>query len=187
MSCEQPPLAKVLIVGSSNVGKTSLVNSLIFQDFFDVSPTIGINFAQTICYGDKGPMNISIWDLSGQDRFRFLMPQLCGGAAGVVLVFDQTDPLSLDKLADWLKLILSCANPFSDAIVLVGTKADLIPTVPPSEIRTFCNTHNISEYIPCSAKSGKNIKLIFEKLCSAIQRNSSKVPIDTHLVHSIQP
>jgi small GTP-binding protein len=69
------PLVKILVAGASQVGKTSLVHKYVFKDFIHVSPTIGINFAQKIVFGEEGPLNLSIWDLSGEHRFRFLMPQ----------------------------------------------------------------------------------------------------------------
>lgn len=172
MHTDQPPLAKVLIAGTSRVGKTSLVNRLVLQDFLDVSPTIGINFAQKVCSGDRGPLNLSIWDLSGQERFRFIMPQLCSGAVGVVLVFDQTQPATLRAAAEWLNLIARYANPSHRyAIVLVAAKADLEPVLEPAAIERFCSTYNITTYIQCSSKTGSNVKLVFDTVASAIQHS----------------
>ena len=54
MQTNQPSLAKVLVAGGSGVGKTSLVNRLVFSDFRDVLPTIGVNFAQKVCIGNAG-------------------------------------------------------------------------------------------------------------------------------------
>jgi len=63
---QQPPLAKVLVIGESETGKTSLVNRFVFHDFLAVEPTVGVNFAQKVMTGRDGPLNLSIWDLSGQ-------------------------------------------------------------------------------------------------------------------------
>jgi small GTP-binding protein len=167
-------MAKIMIVGASNVGKTSLINRLVFRDFSNVSPTIGVNFAQKVCMGDAGPVSLSIWDLSGHPRFLCLMPRFCNGATGVMIVFDLTNPDSLEEGAKWMHRISSyIGSPKQYAVVLVGNKADLTPRISTSEIQTFCNLHHISDYIRCSSKSGENVKLAFEALCSAMQRDVS--------------
>jgi len=185
MQIDHPPLAKVLVAGASRAGKTSLVNRLVFHDFLDVSPTIGVNFAQKVCIGDAGPLNLSIWDLSGQERFRFIMPQLCSGAVGVVLVFDRTQPASLEAAAEWLDFIGRYANPSHRyATVLAGAKADLEPALKPAAIQSFCSAHNITAYIQCSSKTGSNVKLVFDTVASAIQLSCPETARNTSLVTS---
>jgi small GTP-binding protein len=172
MVIERASLAKVLVAGATTVGKTSLVNSWVFEGFTDVTPTIGVNFAQKICYGKAGPLNLSIWDLSGHERFRCLMPRFCQGATGVALVFDVTTPESLEAAGHWLEFISSWNTAQENlAIVLVGNKTDLQPLIPHNTIQTFCTRHHISQYVTCSAKTGKNVRLVFSTLCSAIQRD----------------
>ncbi len=81
-------LAKVLVVGACDVGKTSLVNRLVFRDFVEVSPTVGVNLAHKVCNGSGGQLKISICDFCGQPGFSPLMPGLCSGAVGVFFFFD---------------------------------------------------------------------------------------------------
>jgi small GTP-binding protein len=186
MVTERASLAKVLVAGANNAGKTSLVNRLVFGEFTDVTPTIGVNFAQKICHGEEGPINLSIWDLSGHERFRCLMPRFCQGATGIALVFDVTTPESLNAASQWLEFIASW-NPSHEnpAIILVGNKTDQQSVIPLKTIQEFCTRHPISEYIPCSAKTGDNVKLVFSALCSAMQRN--QLGLTEHppsLVHS---
>ena len=169
---ERLPIAKVLIAGAPGAGKTSLVNSLVFEGFTEVSPTIGVNFAQKICHGEAGPINLSIWDLSGQPRFRCLMPRFCHGATGVVLVFDMTNPESLDIASQWLDFISSFNNLEERfAISLAGNKGDLPTVIDRSTIQSFCAKHNIMSYTRCSAKTGENVRFVFDSLCSIMQRN----------------
>lgn len=173
------PLVKILVAGASQVGKTSLVHKYVFKDFIEVSPTIGVNFAQKIVFGEEGPLNLSIWDLSGEARFRFLMPQFCSGASAVVLVFDQTRPNSLTEGSSWLSLLQRYAHPaHCQAIILAGNKADLSPCVPRREIQSFCKTQGITEYVSCSAKTGKRVNSVFETLSTTIQHNLHK-PTDS--------
>ena len=164
-------LAKIIVAGASAVGKTCLVNTYIFKDFIEVSPTIGVNFAQKICVGKAGPLNLSIWDFSGQERFRFLMPQLCAGAAGLILVFDQTQPSTLDEAVYWFKLVSKYSHPVTKpVVVLVGNKSDLPRRITPSQTKQFCIQNEVHNYVQCSAKSGDNVVRVFETICSTIQR-----------------
>lgn len=192
MITEKPLLAKVLIVGASGVGKTTLVNSLIFEGFTEVTPTIGVNFAQKACQGEKGPINLSIWDLSGHPRFSCLMPRFCVGASGIVLVIDMTLRQSLEVAAQWLARLSSyLTSEDKYAVVLVGNKADLQPQIRLEEIQTFCRIHQLTKYISCSAKTGQNVKLVFTTLCSSIQkrslhfRNVPKVLLKVHQSSSL--
>jgi small GTP-binding protein len=174
---ERLPIAKVLIAGAPGVGKTSLVNSLIFEGFSEVAPTIGVNFAQKVCKGEAGPVNLSIWDLSGQPRFQCLMPRFCYGATGVVLVFDVTEPVSLDTASQWLEFIASFSGSQRDfSVVLVGNKKDLSAVVPQEAVQAFCSTHHIVHSVLCSAKTGENVSLVFDSLCSAMQRSQLVIP-----------
>jgi small GTP-binding protein len=162
---------KIIIAGATQVGKTSLVNKFVFNQFLDVTPTIGINFAQKISLGKFGPLNMSIWDLSGQTRFRFLMPKFCSGAVGLILVFDQTRPQTLEEAYDWLKLVKEHAYLNGETvIILAGAKSDLPVHVPKNRIDSFCHQHQISNFVPCSAKSGLNVDRVFSYLASAIQQ-----------------
>ena len=172
MQKHQAPLVKVLVVGADQVGKTSLVTKFVFNEFLDAAPTIGINFAQKLCTGEKGPLNMSIWDLSGQPRFRFLAPQFCSGAGGVVLVVDLNRPETLIEAAKWLDLVNRYAHPsHREAIVLAGAKSDLPLLISHEEIHSFCQTRNIFAFVSCSAKTGHNIAQVFANLSTAIQRS----------------
>ncbi|MDO8055562.1 MAG: Rab family GTPase [Candidatus Hermodarchaeota archaeon] len=167
----QTPLVKVLVVGADQAGKTSLVQKFVFDEFLNATPTIGINFAHKLCAGEIGLLNMSIWDLSGQPRFRFLAPQFCSGASGVVLVVDQTRPDTLSEAVRWLEIVSRYAHPLHrEAIVLAGTKSDLTSKIPQNEIHDFCRTHDIFAFIPCSAKTGYNVTKVFTSLSTAIQR-----------------
>ncbi|MFX1318081.1 MAG: Rab family GTPase [Promethearchaeota archaeon] len=169
---QQAPLVKVIIAGASQVGKTSLIHNYVFEEFIEVSPTIGINFAQKIGLGVKGPLNLSIWDLSGENRFQFLMPQFCSGAIGVILVCDLTRPATLEEAIVWLDIVHQCAHPsHHKAVILAGNKADLMPRITDTEVHQFCKGYEIAGYIECSAKTGRNVDQLFERLCSVIQNS----------------
>ncbi len=173
MTRQQVPLVKIIVAGASQAGKTSLVHKFVFDKFIDVSPTVGINFAQKICNGEAGPLNMSIWDLSGQNRFRFLMPKFLSGATGVILVIDQTRPDTLTMGAEWLNLINQYAHSdHKEAIVLAGAKTDLPSHIAQDLIHRFCREFNVADFVPCSSKEGTNVVRVFERVATAIRRSA---------------
>ncbi|MFX1563120.1 MAG: hypothetical protein ACFFDP_07405, partial [Promethearchaeota archaeon] len=111
----------------------------------------------------------------------------CSGAAGIVLVFDQTKPGSLESAGKWLNFISQFARPsYQYATVLAGTKADLPSNITLSKIKAFCADYQISDYFPCSAKTGENVNLIFRAVCSAIQRCTPELVASPNIIRPKQ-
>ena len=73
-------------------------------------------------------MKIQIWDTAGQERYRTLTKSYYKGAAGIILVFDVTDPVSFQNLEYWLRKIKKHADENVE-MVLIGNKIDLINDV----------------------------------------------------------
>jgi signal recognition particle receptor subunit beta len=113
------------------------------------------------------------------------MPQLCSGAVGVILVFNSNNPISLEEAEEWLNLISKYAHPnFHQAVVLVANKSDKPATIPESDVTSFCDKHNVAQYIQCSAKTGENVSSVFESICTAIQLNSPELITTIPLLHT---
>ncbi|KAH0791347.1 Ras family protein [Histomonas meleagridis] len=166
---------KVVVVGSSGVGKTSMVERLIDKTFPDKKqPTIGVEFKcfQTT-FGDD-TIKLNIWDTAGQEKFRSISKSYFRNAVGAVLVFSITDKQSFDDLDSWLNDLHSLAAP-NAVIIVVGNKIDLEDnrTVSNSEALHFSERHNI-EYIETSALDNRNIDETFIKLAKIIFQKVNK-------------
>lgn len=70
-------------------------------------------------------VKIQIWDTAGQERYRTLTKAYYRGAAGIILVYDVTDPVSFNNVAYWLKKIKKHGDENVE-IILIGNKIDLI-------------------------------------------------------------
>eukprot|EP00004_Rigifila_ramosa_P022731 TRINITY_DN6261_c0_g1_i1.p1 TRINITY_DN6261_c0_g1~~TRINITY_DN6261_c0_g1_i1.p1 ORF type:complete len:783 (+),score=194.67 TRINITY_DN6261_c0_g1_i1:3-2351(+) len=119
-------LFKCVAVGESGVGKSSLLAGYIGQPFDDARPkSVGVEFfMRTIEVRDK-TVKLQLWDMSGDPRFGSLVNVYLRGAPAVFLVFDLTQPETLEQLATrWLPLIRQCADP-DILLVLIGAKSDL--------------------------------------------------------------
>ena len=167
----KPPLYKIVMLGDSGVGKTSLVARLTNPDRplnHDISATMGIEFDTQMLDTPHGKVKAQIWDTAGQERFaRVLLPTYFRKAKGVILVYDITNAKSFESLSErWMAQLEDHANSDDLAKLLVGNKSDLESSsrqVSADKARQFCQTYGM-EFLETSAKSGQNVLQAFEKL-----------------------
>ncbi|EJK75494.1 hypothetical protein THAOC_02783 [Thalassiosira oceanica] len=169
-STTKPPLYKVVMLGDSGVGKTSLVARLTNPNAplnHDISATMGIEFDTQMLDTPHGKVKAQIWDTAGQERFaRVLLPTYFRKAKGVILVYDVTSAKSFDSLGErWMAQLHDHANSDELAKLLVGNKCDLEDSreVTKEKAEMFCNEHGM-EHLETSAKSGANVLKAFERL-----------------------
>jgi len=171
---------KTVIVGPPSVGKTCLFNRFCFNSFnFDTSLTIGVNFhsidlkIRSLDESDnsKELHNVlSIFDLGGQERFKALLPKFLGGANGVLLVFDLTNSSSFDQLDFWYDQLLEYADCLKIPKYLVGSKSDLLETVPEENhvpediINRFVKEKQFNGFFRTSALQNLNVLNVFKDL-----------------------
>lgn len=95
---------KIVVVGTSFVGKTSLTKSYIGEEFSHArEATVGAAFVQNVIPIDaKRELVLGIWDTAGQERFRSMIPMYYRGASVAILVYDVTDQASFDALHDFI-------------------------------------------------------------------------------------
>ena len=163
------PIYKVVVVGSSGVGKTAIVQRLIDNSFIsDTQSTVGVEFKSFQVESDGFVCKLSIWDTAGQEKFRSVSKAYFRNAVGAVLVFALDDIDSFHELNTWINDLTSLAAP-NAAILLVGNKADLTDNlaITENEALDFAKRYNV-EYIEASAKSGQNIRETFTRLAKII-------------------
>ena len=118
-------MLKLLLVGNSNVGKSSLL--LRFADDAwseEYMPTLGVDFKiRTIQFQDK-VYKLQIWDTAGQERFQTLAASYYKGTHGILLVYDSTDIDSFFSLDEWIS---ECDRLAGENVhkVIVASKIDL--------------------------------------------------------------
>lgn len=156
---------KVVFVGDSQVGKTSIINCLI-SGSFDQAPasTIGASFHKFRVETSHGYVNLNIWDTAGQEKYRSLAPMYYRTANAIVLVFDLTSRESFEALNEWVESIEGKILPDATTF-LVGNKLDLPDRqVPFSEAEQFSFKSNCSKYIETSAKSNQSVTDLFKQI-----------------------
>ncbi|XP_039137514.1 ras-related protein RABC1 [Dioscorea cayenensis subsp. rotundata] len=159
-------LFKLLLIGDSGVGKSSLLLRFTSDSFEDLSPTIGVDFkVKMVTMGCKR-LKLAIWDTAGQERFRTLTSSYYRGAQGVIMVYDVTRRDTFTNLSDvWAKEIdLYSTN--QDCIkMLVGNKVDKESerVVTKKEGIDFARQYGCL-FLECSAKTRVNVEQCFEEL-----------------------
>ena len=115
---------KILLLGDASVGKTSFTKRYCYNIFNPSERlTIGVDFhVKTIELNDS-KIKLQIWDVGGEERFRFLLPTYCLGANAAFLLYDITRPSTLDNISEWMTIVRQKGGPIP--IMLVGSKIDL--------------------------------------------------------------
>jgi len=179
----KPPLYKIVMLGDSGVGKTSLVARLTNPDRplnHDIFATMGLEFDTQMLDTPQGhKVKAQIWDTAGQERFaRVLLPTYFRKAKGVILVYDITNIKSFESLSErWMTQLNDHSNSDDLAKLLVGNKSDLTSgssgdnsssrEVTAEKAMSFCQEYGM-EFLETSAKSGNNVLTAFEKLIGIV-------------------
>lgn len=165
---------KVVVVGSSGVGKTAIVQRLVDGTFSEEGQsTVGVEFKSHAVSFDSEVMKLSIWDTAGQERFRSVSKAYFRNSVGAILVFSLDDQQSFQDLDSWLNDLHSLSTP-NAVILLVGNKSDVAnKNVSTSEAEQFAKRHGL-EYLETSAKDGININDTFIRLARDISEKVKK-------------
>ena len=119
----ESPRQKIIFVGDSGVGKTTMIKNLNEEPYKDLNESsIGIDFySKKIKY--KGTeIRLQIWDTAGQEKYRGLIPSYIRNAALIFLIYDISSKESFNNLTQWIEFINSYEK---TKIVLCGNKIDL--------------------------------------------------------------
>ena len=160
---------KIVVVGSSGVGKSAMVQRLIDGTFREEGQsTVGVEFKSFICPLEDQSVKLQIWDTAGQERFKSVSKAYFRNAVGAILVYDITNDTSFEDLSNWLHDLQSLCNP-NAFILLVGNKADLESQrqVGVQQANDFAQQHRL-DYLETSALSGQNISESFTRLAFGI-------------------
>lgn len=175
-------MLKVIILGDSGVGKTSLMQQYVNKKFTSqYKATIGADFLTKELTLDERKVVMQIWDTAGQERFQSLGVAFYRGADSCVLMFDVTNQKSFDNLDSWRDEFLQQANPVDPdnfPFMLIGNKIDVDESrrvVPTSAAQKWCLERGNLPYFETSAKDNTSVDQAFEVIGrNALQQDDAE-------------
>jgi len=169
MASRKKVLLKIIILGDSGVGKTSLMNQYVNKKFSaSYKATIGADFLTKEVLVDDRLVTMQIWDTAGQERFQSLGVAFYRGADCCVLVYDVNNSKSFETLDSWRDEFLIQASPMDPEtfpFVVLGNKVDVDESkrvISGKRAMAFCQSKGGIPYFETSAKEAINVEQAFE-------------------------
>jgi len=169
MASRKKVLLKVIILGDSGVGKTSLMNQYVNKKFSaSYKATSGADFLTKEVLVDDRLVTMQLWDTAGQERFQSLGVAFYRGADCCVLVYDVNNSKSFETLDSWRDEFLIQASPMDPEtfpFVVIGNKIDVDDSkrvIPSKRAMAFCHSKGEIPYFETSAKEAINVEQAFE-------------------------
>jgi len=167
--------SKVIFLGDSNVGKTSLINTYLKKNK-TVSTTIGTEFFKK--YMEKYDRTLHVWDCAGQECYRAVCKLYYRDTDACILVFDLSEPKSLDSIKNyWISTFKNnCSK--SHKFILVGNKSDKTINIDYNIVWHLCKSYNM-KYIETSVITETNINDIFNITCELLSNKDNTTDNNT--------
>ena len=184
MSQEKDFSLKIIFLGPSGVGKTSIIASYMDNTFESQSlPTVAPAQCNSHIVIDNKKIELNIWDTAGQERYQSISRMFYRDSQIGVVCFDYNDP---KPVKDWIGILRSEVP--DCYIILAITKADLLTNeqnIEASQIaHDLTNETDSKMYFLTSSKTGLGIKDLFES-CASLYKEIYKQ--NTPGVENIQP
>ncbi|WP_462320686.1 Rab family GTPase [Halochromatium sp.] len=159
---------KICILGDFAVGKTSLVQRFVNNQFSDkYLTTLGVKVDTKQVALDHGrALKLAIWDVAGTDAPTQLFLRYARGAAGYLLVADRTRPETLDACVTLHDAVAAAVRPLP--YVFLGNKSDLRDQcrLQPALART--RLPDALDWLETSALTGEGVELAFRRLAAGM-------------------
>ena len=157
---------KIILIGNSGVGKTSITNNALKNIFFETyRATIGMEIFSLFVKVNHKIIKLQIWDTCGQEIYRSLITNFYRNSSLAVIVYSIDKKASFKDIDLWLKELRLYSSP-DIKIILIGNKSDLEDKreVTYEEGAKYLEDERIMSFYETSAKTGDNVKKLFEEI-----------------------
>ena len=165
---------KVVILGDSAVGKTSVALRFVDNKFSDAHiVTLGATFQQPKIQLKSGQtVKLNLWDTTGEEKFRSMLPMYYKSAKGAILTYDIGSKKSFESVGYWIEELSEHVKSENVVLFLVGNKKDLPMEdrqIPTETAAALAKEHNML-FLEVSAKMGDNINELFLTLAEELAK-----------------
>ena len=157
-------ISKIIIIGDSGVGKTSL-SLRITKNLFEEAPktTVGFDIFKYIAKVNELVIKLQIWDTCGLEEFSSCTPSLYKNAALAIIVYSIDNKKSFEHLENWKNLVKENASP-ETIIFIVGNKKDLNNRkIKTEQGEEFKNKYDFQFFTETSAKENEFVNDLFQQ------------------------
>lgn len=162
--------SKVVLLGDSGVGKTSLTNRFVSDTFQqEMDSTMGATYTSKVFSFGARSIKFNIWDTAGQERYRAIAKMYYQDAQAAILVYDITKKDSFQGLKGWLQELRehgpeNLGKRYA-VLAVVGNKEDLIDEeeVDIDEVRSWATAMN-AIFKKTSAKTARGVEDLFREI-----------------------
>ena len=165
---------KILLIGDSQVGKTSLLLKYTEHVFPEEHiATIGVEYKDKFILKDNYNIRLQIWDTAGQERFHSITKNIYRNANGVLFVYDITNEESFSNIKNWIKDLQNVGNDIKG--VIIGNKIDLEQKrdVSKQDLEEIGKKYNMP-ILETSAKQSINVNEGFELLVNELLKGKNE-------------
>jgi len=158
---------KIILLGEPGVGKTSIINRYINNEYNEDSPsTYGSSFTTKVVIKDNIKYFVNVWDTSGQEKYRSVTNLFINGSNIVILVYAINSKQSFEGLEYWYNTIKEKLEGDNYILAVVGSKIDLIDNevVQEEEAKKFANSKNALFKLVSSKQDPEGIEKLFKLL-----------------------
>ena len=180
-------LWKIVLTGDSFVGKTTIRKRAMGEHFAEeYISTVGADFSSYKARIGNLMTSFQIWDLAGQDKYKYIRSSFYGGATACFLVFDVTNPKSLNSVSNWVDEAIRYSNGTIEIFIVCANKMDLKDKRVVSRetgeqlAKALKESSGLQcEYIETSALTGENIDIAFDLMAKCLLAREGITPVKT--------
>jgi len=161
---------KIVVLGDADEhSKTAFIGRYVtglFTKNYKLSTGADMQIKVIDLHGKK--IILQIWDVGCKERFRLQLPTYCLGATAAILLYNITDPSTLEHITDWIRMVRKKVGDI--LIILVGVKSHLEQSraVSKDEGILAAKKYNLSGFIEVSLKTGQNVEKAFELITAKL-------------------
>ncbi len=178
-------LWKIVLTGDSFVGKTTIRKRAMGEHFAEeYISTVGADFSSYKARIGNLMTSFQIWDLAGQDKYKYIRSSFYGGATACFLVFDVTNPNSLNSITNWVDEAIRYSNGTIEIFIVCANKIDLkgkrvITRETGEQFATALKESSGLQcaYIETSALTGENIDIAFDLMAKCLLEREGITPL----------